>query len=114
MGNTLLLKRLVSKIQKKIGNNETKLSKLQLDKQMIEKDNDELKQLLKFYDDTYNLKPTIILNSGRDNKYVYGKCWWYSNGVGSKKKGYRYFLGKMDERKSKSHWELVCIEKFYK
>ena len=70
-------------------------------------------QQLKFYTDTLNLTPTILYNSGRDKKYVYGKVWWFSNGIGSKKKGYRYFLGRMDEDKPKSYWENKLLNIFF-
>ena len=70
-------------------------------------------QLIQFYEDTLNLTPTILYSSGRDGKYVYGKVWWFKDGVGSKKKEYRYFLGKMDKKKPKSFWEDKLLSVFY-
>ena len=79
----------------------------------LEEENQNHIQLIQFYKDTLNLTPTTLYNSGRDKKYVYGKVWWYSNGVGSKKKEYRYFLGKMDKKKLKSFWEDKLLSVFY-
>tara|TARA_B100000315_G_C14151246_1_gene395811 strand:- start:88 stop:537 length:450 start_codon:yes stop_codon:yes gene_type:complete len=73
--------------------------------------------IIQLYKDIINIKPTILLNSGRDKKYVYGKVWWYSNlfeeGLKSKKKEFRYFLGKMDKKKPKYYWEDILLSKFY-
>jgi hypothetical protein len=70
-------------------------------------------QQLKFLKDTLNLTPTILYNSGRDKKYIYGKVWWFSDGIDSKKKEYRYFLGKMDDDKPKSYWENKLLDTFF-
>ena len=79
----------------------------------LEEQNHTHTQLIQFLSDTLNLTPTILYDSGRDKKYVYGKVWWFSDGMGSKKKGYRYFLGKMDEKKPKSFWEDKLLSVFY-
>ena len=70
-------------------------------------------QQLKFLTDTLNLTPTILYNSGRDRKYIYGKVWWFSDDMNSKKKEYRYFLGKMDDDKPKSYWENKLLNIFF-
>ena len=113
MGMSKYLERMIRKTQKKIGDNETSTTNHLNKIEELESGKKDLELQLKYYKDTYDIKPTILLNSGRDNKYVYGKIWWYSNGVGSKKKSYRFFLGRMDENKTKTHYEYLCINKFY-
>ena len=107
------LQKQIDKLSNLIKNNDDKVKGLQSKIEELEKENLTHSQLIQFYKDTLNLTPTILYNSGRDKKYVYGKVWWYSNGIGSKKKEYRYFLGKMDKKKSKSFWKDKLLSVFY-
>ena len=117
MSNTLnqqkKLQKQIEKLNNLIDSNKIKIEDFQQRVKGLEEENQNQIQLIQFYKDTLNLTPTILYNSGRDKKYVYGKVWWYSDGVGSKKKEYRYFLGKMDENKPKSYWEDILLDKFY-
>ena len=107
------LQKQIDKLSNLIKNNDDKVKGLQSKIEELEKENLTHSQLIQFYKDTLNLTPTILYKSGRDKKYVYGKVWWFSNGMGSKKKGYRYFLGKMDEKKPKSYWEDKLLSVFF-
>ena len=117
MSNTInhqkKLQKQIDKLSNLIENNNDKVKDFQSRVKGLEEQNHTNTQLIKFYEDTLNLTPTILYNSGRDKKYVYGKVWWFSNGMGSKKKGYRYFLGKMDEKKPQSFWENKLLSVFY-
>jgi len=103
----------IDKLNKLIDSNKDKIEDFQQRVKGLEEQNHTHTQLIQFYKDTLNLTPTILYNSGRDKKYVYGKVWWFSDGMGSKKKGYRYFLGKMDEKKPKSFWEDKLLSVFF-
>ena len=107
------LNKQIVKLNKLIDGNKSNIEDFQQRVKGLEEQNHTHTQLIKFYEDTLNLTPTILYNSGRDGKYVYGKVWWFSNGVGSKKKEYRYFLGKMDKKKLKSFWENKLLSVFY-
>ena len=107
------LNKQIERLDKLIDGNKSKIEDFQSRVKGLEEENQNHIQLIQFYKDTLNLTPTILYNSGRDKKYVYGKVWWYSNGIGSKKKEYRYFLGKMDENKPKSYWEDILLSVFY-
>ena len=107
------LNKQIDKLNKLINSNESKIEDFQSRVRELEEQNYTHTQLIQFLSDTINLTPTILYNSGRDKKYVYGKVWWYSNGIGSKKKEYRYFLGKMDKKKSKSFWKDKLLSVFY-
>ena len=117
MSNTLnqqkKLQKQIDKLDKLIEDNKSKIEDFQSSMKELEEQNHTHTQLIQFYKDTLNLTPTILYNSGRDKKYVYGKVWWFSNGVESKKKEYRYFLGKMDKKKPKSFWEDKLLSVFY-
>ena len=117
MGNTnkhqKKLHKEIDKLNKLIDSNKDKIEDFQQRVKGLEEQNHTHTQLIQFYKDTLNLTPTILYNSGRDKKYVYGKVWWFSDGMGSKKKGYRYFLGKMDEKKPKSFWEDKLLSVFF-
>ena len=117
MSNTLnqqkKLQKQIDKLSNLIKKNNDKVKGLQSKIEELEKENISHSQLIQFYKDTLNLTPTILYNSGRDGKYIYGKVWWFSNGIGSKKKEYRYFLGKMDKKKSKSFWKDKLLSVFY-
>ena len=107
------LNKQIDKLNKLINSNESKIEDSQQRVKELVEQNHTHSQLIQFYKDTLNLTPTILYKSGRDKKYVYGKVWWFSNGMGSKKKGYRYFLGKMDKKKPKSYWEDKLLSVFY-
>ena len=107
------LQKQIDKLSNLIKNNNDKVKDFQSRVKGLDEQNHTHTQLIQFYKDTINLTPTILFNSGRDKKYVYGKVWWYSNGIGSKKKEYRYFLGKMDKKKSKSFWKDKLLSVFY-
>ena len=107
------LNKQIDKLNKLIYRNKDKIEDFQHRIGELEEQNQTHTQLIQFYKDTINLTPTILYNSGRDKKYVYGKVWWFSNGIGSKKKEYRYFLGKMDKKKPKSFWEDKLLSVFY-
>jgi len=117
MGNTLnqqkKLQKQIVKLSNLIKKNNDKMEDFQSRVKGLEEQNHTHTQLIQFLSDTLNLTPTILYDSGRDKKYVYGKVWWFSNGVGSKKKEYRYFLGKMDKKKPKSFWEDKLLSVFY-
>ena len=107
------LQKQIDKLSKLIESNNHKVEDFQSRVKELEEENLKHIQLIHFYKDTLNLTPTILYNSGRDKKYVYGKVWWFSNGIGSKKKGYRYFLGKMDDDKPQSYWENKLLNIFF-
>jgi type III secretory pathway component EscR len=107
------LQKQIDKLSNLIDKNNDKVKDFQHRVKGLEEQNHTHTQLIQFYKDTLNLTPTILYNSGRDKKYVYGKVWWFSDGMGSKKKGYRYFLGKMDEKKPKSFWEDKLLSVFF-
>ena len=117
MSNTInhhkKLQKQIDKLSNLIKNNNDKVKDFQSRVKRLEEQNHTHTQLIQFYEDTLNLTPTILYNSGRDKKYVYGKVWWFKDGVGSKKKEYRYFLGKMDKKKLKSFWEDKLLSVFY-
>ena len=117
MGNTnkhqKKLQKEIDKLNKLIDSNKSKIEGFRDRVGVLEEQNHTHTQLIQFYKDTINLTPTILFNSGRDKKYVYGKVWWFSKGIGSKKKEYRYFLGKMDKKKLKSFWEDKLLSVFY-
>ena len=117
MGNTLnqqkKLQKQIVKLSNLIKKNNDKMEDFQSRVKGLEEQNHTHTQLIQFYEDTLNLTPTLLFNSGRDGKYIYGKVWWFSNGIGSKKKEYRYFLGKMDKKKSKSFWKDKLLSVFY-
>ena len=117
MGNTnkhnKKLQQQVDKLSNLINKNNDKIKDFQHRVKGLEEQNQHYTQLIQFLKDTMNLTTTILYNSGRDKKYVYGKVRWFSNGIGSKKKGYRYFLGKMDEKKPQSYWEQKLLYTFF-
>ena len=107
------LNKQIVKLNKLIDGNKSNIEDFQQRVKGLEEQNHTNTQHIQFYKDTLNLTPTILYNSGRDKKYVYGKVWWFKDGVGSKKKEYRYFLGKMDKKKPKSFWEDKLLSVFY-
>ena len=117
MGNTnkhnKKLQTQVDKLSNLIKKNNDKIKDFQHRVKGLEEQNQHYTQHIQFLKDTMNLTTTILYNSGRDKKYVYGKVWWFSNGIGSKKKGYRYFLGKMDEKKPHHILEEKLINTFF-
>ena len=117
MSNTIIqqkkLQKQIDKLNKLIDRNKNKIEDFQHRVGGLEEQNHTNTQHIQFYKDTLNLTPTILYNSGRDGKYVYGKVWWFKDGVGSKKKENRYFLGKMDKKKPKSFWEDKLLSVFY-
>ena len=117
MSNTIIhqkkLQKQIDKLSNLIKKNKDKVKDFQSRVKELEEQNHINTQLIQFYKDTLNLTPTILYNSGRDGKYVYGKVWWFKDGVGSKKKEYRYFLGKMDKKKPKSFWKNKLLSVFY-
>ena len=121
MGNTnkhnKKLQTQVDKLSNLIKKNNDKIKDFQHRVKGLEEQNQHYTQHIQFLKDTMNLTTTILYNSGRDKKYVYGKVRWYSNlfeeGLKSKKKEFRYFLGKMDKKKPKYYWEDILLSKFY-
>ena len=117
MSNTIIhqkkLQKQIDKLSNLIDKNNDKVKDFQHRVKGLEEQNHTNTQLIQFYEDTLNLTPTILYDSGRDKKYVYGKVWWFEDGVGSKKKEYRYFLGKMDNKKPKSFWKDKLLSVFY-
>ena len=107
------LQKQIDKLNKLIDSNKDKIEDFQQRVKLLVSQNHIHTGFIQYLSDTINLTPTILYNSGRDKKYVYGKVWWYSNGIGSKKKEYRYFLGKMDKKKPKSFWENKLLSVFY-
>ena len=107
------LQKQIDKLSNIIKNNNDKVKDFQHRVKGLEEQNHTHTQHIQFLKDTMNLTTTILYDSGRDKKYIYGKVWWFSNGIGSKKKGYRYFLGKMDDDKPKSYWENKLLDTFF-
>ena len=103
----------MDKLPNLLHKNKDKIKDFQHRVKGLEEENKNHIQLIQFYKDTLNLTPTILYNSGGDKQYIYGKVWWFSSGIGSKKKGYRYFLGRMDEKKPQSFWENKLRNTFF-
>ena len=116
MSNTInhqkKLQKQIDKLNNLIDRNKNKIEDFQQRVKGLEEQNHTHTQLIQFYEDTLNLTPTILYSSGREKRYVYGKVWWFKDGVGSKKKEYRYFLGKMDNKKPKSFWKDKLLSVF--
>ena len=117
MSNTInhqkKLQKQIDKLNNLIDSNKGKIEDFQSRVKGLEEQNQHYTQHIQFLKDTMNLTTTILYNSGRDKKYVYGKVWWFKDGVGSKKKEYRYFLGKMDKKKPKSFWKDKLLNTFF-
>jgi len=117
MSNTInhqkKLQKQIDKLSNIIKKNKDKVKDFQSRVKGLEEQNQHHTQHIQFLKDTMNLTTTILYDSGRDKKYIYGKVWWFSNGIGSKKKGYRYFLGKMDDVKPQSFWEKKLLNNFF-
>ena len=86
MGTHKDLHSLIVKTKMKMKLNQTLITKLLQDIEILDGDNKDLELKLKFYEDTEKLKPTILYKQGRGKNYIYGRVVWYSNGFGSKKK----------------------------
>ena len=83
---------------------------------IIEEKQDELNQLkntIDFIDGLKKLKPQILYNYGRGKKYIYGQVYFKSSPQSSKKKTFRFMIGKMEEKKSRKQLESICLETFY-
>ena len=92
----------LSKVRKNVYD---KYSKLKIDLTTIDNHINYIKEL-------ESIKPQILMNQGRDKKYIYGQVYWYSDEYGSKKKSYRFLIGKMSEKKSKTELKQICMEHF--
>ena len=82
MSNTInhqkKLQKQIEKLSNLIKKNKDKVKDFQQRVKGLEEENQNHIQLIQFYKDTLNLTPTILYNSGRDKKYVYGKMLSFS------------------------------------
>ena len=78
----------------------------------IETELNTLQKEIDFFDKSLAIKPHILYNQGRDKKYIYGQVYHFISPQSDKKKSYRFLIGKMDEGKSRSELEQICIQKF--
>ena len=87
----------MNKLTKLIKKRESVLKKYSVVKDEL----DSLDNQIKYINEFIKIKPQLLFNQGRDKKYIYGQVYWYSDDYGSKKKSYRYLIGKMSEKKSR-------------
>ena len=74
---------------------------------------DEIDSNIIYLTELCNIKPNILFNQGRDKKYVYGQVYFYPNPQSTKKKSFRFIIGKMSEKKSIKKWKELCVDVFY-
>ena len=72
-----------------------------------------IKNLIDFVEGSVTIKPQILLNQGRDKKYIYGQMYYQNHPQKPNKVSIRFLIGKMDENKSKPELENKCREVFY-
>lgn len=72
----------------------------------------ELDSYINYYDGIDKIKPNILMNQGRDKKYVYGQVYYYHKPGLSTKKSFRFLIGKMVDNKSTKEWNEICIQHF--
>ena len=106
MNHINLIKKNITSIHKRRDSVFTKYSS-------IKKNLDELDIQLNYYNKLLEVKPQILFNQGREKKYVYGQVYFYESHTSNIKKSYRFIIGKMDDNKSKSELEEICVNTFY-
>ncbi len=74
---------------------------------------DEIDFNITYLTELCNIKPNILFNQGRDKKYVYGQVYFYQTPQSTKKKSFRFIIGKMSEKKTMKKWSEICLEVFY-
>ena len=79
----------------------------------IKKNLDELDIQLNYYNKLLEVKPQILFNYGRDKKYVYGQMYYFESPFSSKKKSFRFMLGKMSDGLSRKKLDEKCMDVFY-
>ena len=107
---------LKSKLKKLHSSHDKKYSvmkKKQHDYEVYSKRVTEIKNIIDYIENSESVKPQILFNQGRDKKYVYGQVYYLTEPQSSKKKSFRFLIGKMSDDKSRLEWESVCVSVFY-
>ena len=104
--------KLPNSLSKKLDTLINKRDKVQQKYSVIKKDLDSLNDDINYLKELTDIKPQILYNQGRDKKYIYGQIYWYSEGYSSKKKSYRFLIGKMSDKKSRKYLSETCINIF--
>ena len=101
------------KILKKLESFQNKREKVFNRYSKVKEKLDDLDSNIKFFSELENIKPQILFNQGRDKKYVYGQVYYLTEPQSSKKKSFRFLIGKMSDDKSRQEWESICMSVFY-
>lgn len=101
------------KITTKLKSLENKREKVFSKYSEIKDELNELESSISFFKEIDNIKPQILFNLGRDKKYVYGQIYYYTKPQSTKKKSYRFLIGKMSDDKSRQELESICMDVFY-
>jgi len=101
------------KILKKLESFQNKREKVFNKYSIVKEKLDDLDSNIKFFSELENIKPQILFNQGRDKKYVYGQVYYLTEPQSSKKKSFRFLIGKMSDVKSRQEWESICMSVFY-
>jgi len=104
--------KLPNSLSKKLDTLTNKRDKVQQKYSVVKKELDSLNDDINYIKELTELKPQILYNQGRDKKYIYGQVYWYSEGYGSKKKSYRFLIGKMTDKKSRKILKDECLVQF--
>ncbi len=100
------------KILKKLESLQIKREKVFNRYSKVKDELDELDSNINYLSELNNIKPNILFNQGRDKKYVYGQVYFYPNPQSTKKKSFRFIIGKMSERnqlRSGKNSVLMCF-----
>ena len=71
------------------------------------------KRIVDFIDGFKKIKPSLLMNYGREGKYIYGQIFYNSSPHDNKKKRHRFMLGKMSDKYSEKKLREKCLELFY-
>ena len=104
--------KLPNSLSKKLDTLTNKRDKVQQKYSVVKKELDSLNDDINYIKELTELKPQILYNQGRDKKYIYGQVYWYSEGYNSKKKSYRFLIGKMVDKKSRKILKDECLVQF--
>ena len=104
--------KLPNSLSKKLDTLISKRDKVEQKYTVIKKDLDSLNDDINYLKELSDIKPQILYNQGRDKKYIYGQIYWYSDGYNSKKKSYRFLIGKMSDKKSRKYLSEESIRIF--
>jgi|TARA_Y100000310_G_C20296989_1_gene629901 hypothetical protein len=104
--------KLPNSLSKKLDTLISKRDKVEQKYTVIKKDLDSLNDDINYLKELSDIKPQILYNQGRDKKYIYGQIYWYSDRYGSKKKSYRFLIGKMSDKKSRKYLSETSINIF--